>query len=64
MQKKSVFFKNSSAFDSFSNIENEKNSFLYELALQRGKKRGWYPVNWNLQDYLTYLFKREFKITP
>jgi len=42
----------------FSHMEADRNNFLYELALQRGKNRGWYPVSWTLQDYIKYLFNR------
>jgi hypothetical protein len=36
-------------------------SVLYELALQRGKNRGWYPKDWNLTDYISHIFKTERK---
>ena len=32
-------------------------SILYELALERGKNRGWYPSDWVLKDYEKHLFK-------
>ena len=38
-------------------FQKEKdNSFLYELALQRGKSRGWYPNDWTVKDYKDHLF--------
>ncbi len=42
-------------------FKNDKNSFLYELALQRGKSRGWYPETWTLQDYMKHIFCRNLK---
>jgi hypothetical protein len=32
------------------------NPVVFELALERGKKRGWYPQEWNVEDYCSYLF--------
>lgn len=40
------------------NYENRKETmFVYELALERGKGRGWYPMDWKLSDYMDHLFK-------
>lgn len=41
--------------------EKDKNSFLYELALERGKNRGWYPKDWTLNEYINYLFYRDLR---
>jgi len=30
--------------------------FMFELALKRGKDRGWYPENWTISDYEQHLF--------
>lgn len=40
------------------NYDNRKDTlFLYELALSRGKGRGWYPKEWDTTDYMNHLFK-------
>lgn len=41
----------------YSQSNNKDTSFLYELALTKGKSRGWYPREWNLTDYEKHLFK-------
>lgn len=33
-------------------------SILHELALERGKNRGWYPSEWGIKDYENYLFEK------
>lgn len=43
----------------FSYENKKENTFLYELALSRGKNRGWYPKNWNLNDYICHLFSKK-----
>lgn len=38
---------------------NEKSdSFIYELALKRGKDRGWYPKEWTVDEYTQHLFRK------
>lgn len=46
------YYKNSFRLQKVKN-----NSFLYELALIRGKNRGWYPNEWTIKDYEQYLFR-------
>ncbi len=40
----------------YRNNRDKSDSFIYELALKRGKDRGWYPKKWTVQDYEQYLF--------
>ncbi len=48
-------------FENGSTAVPDKNSFLYELALKRGKDRGWYPQTWTIKDYMKHLFNRNIE---
>jgi len=37
-------------------------SVLYELALERGKNRGWYPSEWQLTDYMRHIFCKKSSV--
>lgn len=41
----------------FNNSYSKNINVLYELAMERGKKRGWYPLEWNLNDYINHILR-------